>query len=180
MLNRTTSLENEIKSLNEQNVSSESEFISNKQNKLFNGIIGLSVVPTVVVDALLLLSGNAQSIGNTGLNVALFTGLPQFAIGTGVYGLMSKSLTSKYRNQYRNSDEYNSTIDRISECKKVINDYSDFLEDLNKMVDLAQREVISLDNKVRYLNAELRRIEEELNSTKVSEVKSQVVRVLNK
>ena len=93
---------------------------------------------------------------------------------------MSKSLTSKYRNQYRNSDEYNSTIDRISECKKVINDYSDFLEDLNKMVDLAQREVISLDNKVRYLNAELRRIEEELNSTKVSEVKSQVVRVLNK
>ena len=180
MLSRKKALENEIKLLNEKNNTSESEFINNKQNKLFNRIMGLGFGSTVLIDTLLLISGNAQNIGNTGLNVALFAGIPQIAASAGVYGLMSKSLTSKYRNQFRNSEEFSSSNDRISECEKVIDDFSDFLEDLNKMVDLAQREVISLDNKVRYLNIELRRIEEEINSTNVNEIESRVVRVLNK
>lgn len=178
MLSRKTSLENEVKSLNEKNTLGESEFISEKHNSLFNKIIGFSFIPTIVVDTILLVSGNIDTINN-GFNVALFTGLPQFIGCSSVYGLMSKSLTSKYRNEYRRSKEYNASIDRIYECERLIEDYSELLEDLNKIVDLAQREVISLDNIVRYLNVELKRLEE-VNSSKNVEIESQEVRVLNK
>ena len=180
MLNSKTSLENEVKSLTEKNINEENEFISNKHNRLFNGVIGLSFIPTVIVDAILLFSGNSEVIGTSGLNMALFTGLPQFVGCSSIYGLMSKRLTSKYRNQFRRSCEYVNSIDRINECERIIDDYSELLDDLNKLVDLAQRDVISLDNKVRYLNVELKRMEEELNSAKNVEVESQVVRVLNK
>ena len=180
MLSRKKSLENEIKLLNEQNAKNESEFISNKHNRLFNGVISLSFVPTIAVDAILLLSGNVYSISNTSLNVALFTGIPQFVSCAGVYGLMSKRLTSKYRNEYRRSNEYGNSIDKINECERIISDYSECLEDLDKLVNLAQRDVINLDNKVRYLNVELRRLEEEISLTKNAEIESQTVRVLNK
>lgn len=180
MLNSKTSLENEVKSLTEKNINEENEFISNKHNRLFNGVIGLSFIPTVIVDAILLFSGNSEVIGTSGLNMALFTGLPQFVGCSSIYGLMSKRLTSKYRKQFRRSCKYVNSIDKINECERIIEDYSELLEDLNKLVDLAQRDVISLDNKVRYLNVELKRMEEELNSAKNVEVESQVVRVLNK
>ena len=180
MLSRKKSLENEIKLLNEQNAKNESEFVSNKHNRLFNGIISLSFVPTIAVDAILLLSGNVEAISNTSLNVALFTGITQFGGCASVYGLMSKRLNSKYRNEYRKSNEYVNSIDKINECERIISDYSECLEDLDKLVNLAQREVINLDNKVRYLNVELRRLEEEISSTKNVEIESQTVRVLNK
>ena len=180
MLAKKNALENEIMSLNKENEASESEFISDKHNKSFNKVIGLSFIPTVVVDAALLLSGNVHEIGNTALNVALFTGVPQFACCTGVYGLMNKSLTSKYRNQYRKSENYGRCIDRINECERIICDYSELLEDLNRLVDLAQRAVISLDNKIRYLNVELKNMEEELNSTESISIESHAGRVLNK
>ena len=142
--------------------------------------MGLGFGSTVLIDTLLLISGNIQNISNTGLNVALFAGIPQIAASAGVYGLMSKSLTSKYRNQYRKSENYGRCIDRINECERIICDYSELLEDLNRLVDLAHRSVINLDNKVRYLNVELRRLEEEISLTKNAEIESQTVRVLNK
>lgn len=180
MLSRKNALESEIASLNKEIEANESDFISNKQNKLFNKVIGISFVPTIVIDAALLLSGNIQEIGNTALNVALFNGIPQFACCSSIYGLMNKGLTSKYRNQYRRSEDYVRSIDKINECERVICDYSELLEDLNRLVDLAQRAVISLDNKIRYLNVELKNMEEELNSTESINIESHAGRVLNR
>lgn len=139
------------------------DYSYNKENKLFNKIIGANLIPCLSVGALLIGSGNSQVISNMGIFSSIFTGIPTLVVSTGIYISKLKDIRKGYKNEYFNSKEcssYNDELKKLEGGKLSIHSkIHDLRVEINKSNTSIQTnacKIVSIKNRIASIDFALK------------------------
>lgn len=139
------------------------DFSYNKENKLFNKLIGANLIPCLSIGALFILTGNSQVITNMGMFSMFFTGIPTLLVTSGIYMNDLKNIREENKKEFLSGDEsceLRNELQSLNEKRILLNDkVNDLNIEINKITTSIQNkgyQIVSIKNRISDINCSIR------------------------
>lgn len=139
------------------------DFSYNKENKLFNKLIGANLIPCLSIGALFILTGNSQVITNMGMFSMFFTGIPTLLVTAGIYMKDLKNIREENKKEFLSGDEsceLRNELQSLNEKRILLNDkVNDLNIEINKITTSIQNkgyQIVSIKNRISDINCSIR------------------------